>query len=199
MKQIILIIIVLCSFALGGKAQVSVGLRDSRYACIGYILKDCYNFRVEHSLYSSKIGYQYVRCYLGYRTVLKNFFLKTDCYFGTTYNRTYQNLGFWAESNYSVVKWLRINVTLNPHYDTYFGFRLCTEEKIEFNVFKDIDFLISHSSIPEYRQSEQRLKTGLNFHVIDCLWVKPVLSFPLTGEMKNFRVLMSFGYTFRKL
>lgn len=192
-----IIIFILCFFCIKGFTQISLGLRDSRYARIGYTFRKHYNFYIEQSIYSSKIKYQYFRCYLGYSTELNNFLLKGDCYWGSAYNRTYNNWGIIAKCSYQIIKPFKLNVMVNPHYDTYFKFKMCTEAGLNIQVYKDIDAIVAYSSIPEFRQSEQRLRTGLNFHVKDYLWVTPILSFPLTEQIKSFRVLVSFGYTFK--
>lgn len=196
MKRIFLIISILYNCCHKANSQIQLGLKDTKYIYVNYTKNDFYDFKIEQSLYCSELEYQYARGYLGIHTDLKRFFLKLACYFGSAYNRTYQNFGILAFSDYKIKKWLKFNFTLNPHYDTYFRFYLCTKTGFECCISKDINFIAYYSSIPEYRQPEHRLRTGINFHLNNRLWVEPILSVPITKQIKNYRILVGFGYTF---
>lgn len=196
MRRIFLIICILCNCYNKTNSQIQLGLKDTKYIYINYTLNDFYDFKIEQSLYNSEFEYQYARGYLGIHNDLNRFFFKLDCYFGSAYNRTYQNFGIIVFADYKLKKWLKLNFAFNPHYDTYFRLYLCTKTGFECCISKDINFIAYYSSIPEYRQPEHRFKTGINFHLDNRLWVEPIFSIPITKSIKNYRILVGFGYTF---
>lgn len=57
---------VLLYILIPAQAQISVGVRDNKYAHITYCLHDAWSFKTEHSAFSEKMGYQYLRATIGY-------------------------------------------------------------------------------------------------------------------------------------
>lgn len=197
MKKQLLLLLILSGFCCNLLAQFNIGLRDSKYANISYLLKDRYSIGVEHSIFSAKIGTQYLRGIFSYcHPIAANTFVKGEIYYGTPYNRTFYNLGTKISAKTPIAGPVSIYATINPHYDSYFHYETFYKVGASCRLNSEIDFLAFYSTIPEYRQKEERLNAGLNFHIRN-LMVNPYLSLPLEGPIKSIRVLIGFNYTFK--
>lgn len=183
--------------SLSSMAQFAVGIRDNRFVYGEYTYKGHYQARIEESVFSEKMGYQYLRGYLGY--LGNNYGIKysVEGYFGSAYNRSYYSGGARAEVGYTFFNRLLTDVKLNPHYDSGFGYKTCFETEAGVVITRNIDVLISYTTIPEYRMSENRVHLGFDFH-IKGLSVKPQLSLATDGasKAKNLRMLLGFKYSF---
>jgi len=196
MKSILLFVIILLYSVKSGFAQISLGVRDNKYVLVGYTLKEHYLFQLDQSNYSSKVGAQYIRGSLGYRYEINALKYVGHVYFGSAYDRTYHNAGALAFIDYNPFKLVSLYGAVNPHYDSYYKFNICYRIGLVGHIYKDIDLLAYYTTIPEYRQSEKRIRVGANFHV-NNLWVEPTISIPTENPIKSVRFLVSFGYTFK--
>lgn len=89
-KKIILLIFALLTF-ISANAQFSAGIRDTRYVYGAYKMNCVVKFRLEHSLYSEKIGFQRIGIGVGYGTPLPfGFEWNANVFGATTWNRNYQ-------------------------------------------------------------------------------------------------------------
>lgn len=70
---------------------------------------------------------------------------------------------------------------------------LCFSTGSKIHVISPLYFTLNYSTVPEYRMPERRLRVGLKLKS-EKMWVRPELSLPLSGQIKNFRSLVSFGY-----
>ena len=193
-----IIVFVLTSVAcLTAMAQFGIGMRDTRYLNINYTFATRFNAEFEHSVFAEKFKYQHVRFSGSYTLPVKNFEFQAKPYFGTLYDGDYYDVGAFLCVRYNVVKPLMLCGTLNPHYDSGFSYKTCFMLGAECKVYKDLSVVAQYTTIPEYRQSEKRIRAGLKLDV-GRLWVQPLLSIPVeSGKTKSVRVAVSMGYQFR--
>lgn len=69
-------------------AQWSVGVRDTRYVNVSYTFHKHWSAKLEHSVYSEKFQYQYVRLYMSYKHRIGRFLISGEPYFGMTYKNS---------------------------------------------------------------------------------------------------------------
>lgn len=177
------------------QAQVFLGIRDSRYFQAGYQFEHGTYLNLEHSAFSEIFQYQKIRLGGGYTHNRKDFTLDTNLYGSTLWNGGYHDAGLYIMGDYRIRKPWKIDVALNPHYDTELGYQTCFFVGTSVNVHRDIALTAHYSTIPEYRESEKRVRIGAKLKVAN-LWVHPVISIPATKDTKNFRVLCSMRYLF---
>lgn len=197
MKKLIIILLLLIMFSVSGTAQFSVGLRDTRYFYGQYTLHQHYFGRIEQSVYSEAISHQYMRGYLGYKTLWQNWNFEGSVYFGSTFNRNYHNEGAMLNAKYSFWKRLFISGTFNPHHDSDYGYKTCFNAYGGVNITNALDVIAGYSTLPEYRMSEKRVRIGVDFHT-GALNVSPLVSLATTGASKTnrLRMMVSFNYNF---
>lgn len=179
-------------------AQLNIGLRDSKYANLSYLIKNRYSIGLEHSIFSAKIKTQYIRGVISYsHPITSNAFIKGEVYYGTPYNGAFYNLGTKISIYLPIASFMNVDTAINSHYDSYYHYKTFYRVGVSCKLNSEIDILTFYSTIPEYRQKENRLNGGLNFHIKN-LRVTPCLSFPLDGPIKSIRLLISFNYCFAK-
>ncbi len=197
MKKCVLFVVLSFVMSLTSLAQFGVGLRDTRYVNVNYTFKNRMGIELEHSVFSEKFKYQHVRLSGFYSLPVKNFEFQVKPYFGTLYCGDYYDLGAFVNARYRVLKPLVLCGTFNPHYDSGFEYKTCFMLGAECNVYKDLSVVAQYTTIPEYRQSEKRIRGGLKFDV-EHLWVQPMISIPVeSGKTKSVRVSVSMGYQFK--
>lgn len=192
-----LLTFLLLSIATLASAQISVGMRDNRFIYGAYTYKGHYVATLEQSVFSEKMGYQYMRGYAGYRGEAKIFNYSAVGYFGSTFNRSYWSAGAKANVNCLIKNLLILDGTLNPHYDSGDGYSTCWNAGGGFRLTRHIDLLAAYGNIPEYRMPEYRLKAGFKFHV-GALSVAPRLSMMIRSghRERSIRTLIDFNYNF---
>lgn len=179
-------------------AQVSIGLRDSRYANISYACARGFSATFEQSIFAEKLPCQYFRIYAGYRTELGRVECTLRPFYGMTYNNIYRNLGAMVDARLPIAGPFALYGTLNPLYDSTFGYTTCFRAGALVRVTDDIAVKGDFNTVPEYRESEKQLRAGLEFNVGN-LSFSPMISMPVegNGKYKSLRVLAGFTYTFR--
>lgn len=183
-------------------AQISVGMRETKYVNVAYTLNDKYLFKIEHSIFVSKFKQQYIRTYVGYKHLFSDkWSISTIPYFGITYSSSYYNLGCIMNVKYDISKWLSLQANINPHYDTFYKSEICFANNIKIYLNKYIYFFGEYTTIPEYRESEKRCRTGLIFHMgipgtKTELSVLPMLSIPIENKIKTLRIQTNMNFTF---
>lgn len=197
MRLRILFTALLLTVVARGLAQFGVGVRDNRYIYGDFTFARHLEVKLEHSVFSEKFGYQYVRGYFGYKNGWNDLTYKTQAYFGTTYNGSYYSAGALVKGRYTLVRRLLVDAALNPHYDSDYGYKTCFSAGLGCVITKNIDILAAYTTIPEYRMSEKRVRAGFDFHV-KSLSVYPELSIAVDGssKTKSLRALMGFRYQF---
>ena len=195
LKHRIIIVLLLC-VGYSASAQIHIGLRDNRYARIGYTLKDSYLFTLEHSIYSEKFGFQKARLYVGYKHNWKNLGIQANLYASTLWNGNYQDCGVLATAHYRIFNPWIVYATLNPHYDSEYDYMTCFTVATDVEVIKGLALTAQYTTIPEYRLSEKRVRAGLHLSYGN-LSVTPLLSIPTDGNTKSIRVLCSFSFSFK--
>lgn len=178
-------------------SKFAVGIENNRLFWGEYIYKDHFTARLNVSAYSEKLGYQYVRGTIGYRTGLKMFNLQGSLFYGSALNRSYYNLGATIAVGTCLVDRLLLDAKLAPWYDSGYNYKTCWEAKVGCKLTKHIDIKAGYTTLPEYRMSENRILAGFDFHT-RYLYVTPYLSIGTKSKDggKNIRVLIGFGYTF---
>lgn len=192
-----LITILLLTISIVACAQISVGFRDNRFAYGAYTYKDHYMAALEQSVFSEKLGYQYLRGYVGYKGESKIFEYSAFGYFGSTYNRSYWSSGLTANVKCLLKNVVILEGKLNPHYDSGDGYSTCWYAGAGAHITKHIDLLAGYGNIPEYRLPDYRLKVGFKFQV-GALSVSPRLSMKISSghRERSIRPLVDFNYNF---
>lgn len=178
-------------------AQVNLGLRDTRYAQLGYTYKDRWSATLEHSIYSEHFDNQKVRLYLGYHNTWNWFTLNVQPYASTLWNGNYQDVGTLLNVDLRVLHRWHVDATINPHYDTQIGYSTCYSAGTKVTVTEQVAIVAHFTNIPEYRESEKRIRAGLEFKVLNLI-VTPELSVPVEGQQKTIRALCGFNYKIGK-
>lgn len=178
-------------------SQISVGVKNNRYVYGEYLLKNHYEAGIEVSVFSEKLGFQYARGRVGYTNSFGNFSADGKAYYGSAFNRSFYDAGASAHAKFTVKERVFVGATLNPHYDSGYGYTTCYEAGLGVNITPEIDIFANYTTIPEYRMSEKRIHLGLDFKV-DNLRVSPILSAGTSASDggKNVRVLVNFNYKF---
>lgn len=198
MKRCISLLIMMLCLSVS-YAQFSVGMRDNRYVFGQYLLDSHYNFKIEQSIFSEKIGFQTLRAYAGYESSIHDVLdYMAEAYFGAAYNRSYSTTGAIISAKYAFIKRLGIKASLNPHYDSKLGYSTCFLAGAFVGLSKEIDLIAAYTTIPEFRMSEKRIRLGFDFHV-SRLTVSPNVSIAAGSKqkVKNLRVLVGFSYCFK--
>ena len=178
-------------------SKFSVGIENNRLVFGEYTYKKHFTARLNVSVYSEKLGYQYVRAALGYKTSFKMLAVSGKLFYGSAFNGSYYNLGARIDANATFFKRLLVDATLTPWYDSGFKYKTCWEAKIGCKITRHINIKAGYTTIPEYRMSEDRIIAGFDFHT-QHIYVLPYISIGAKSSDggKNIRVLMGFGYNF---
>ncbi len=196
MKKAILLVLLSLAAHLGAVAQFGLGMRDTRYLNVNYTIAERFNVELEHSIFAEKFKYQHVRLSASYTLPIKHFELAVKPYFGTLYSGDYCDVGALLSVRYRPVRPLTLCGTFNPHYDSGLKYKTCFMLGAECVVYRALSVVAHYTTIPEYRESERRVRAGLRLDV-NSLWVQPLLSIPVkSGETKSLRVAVSMGYRF---
>lgn len=179
------------------KAQFMAGIRESHYVYGQYNPVNDIGIKVEHSLYSEKMGFQRIGLAVNYDKVLGcGFSLWTQLAGATTWNRNYQVASLNVTARYQYMA-LGINAAVEPTYDSGLHYTTCWKIGASVRITDAIDIRAAYTTIPEYRLSEKRIRAGFGFES-GKLSVIPELSISAgdNTRFKNLRVLMSMGYKF---
>ncbi len=189
--------IALCIAPLAAQAQISAGIRDTRYVYGEYVMKQGYLLRLEQSVYAEKLGFQYLRAYAGYRGRLGIVSYEGVGFFGSAYNGSYYSCGAAIHGGCPVAGKLFTEDALEFLYDSGYGYKTCFRLGLGWQLNEDIDILCGYSTIPEYRKSQDRLLAGFRFHT-GPLSVRPEISIGLNKaeKLRSIRMLMSMKYEF---
>lgn len=195
-KSLILTAILLLT-AFQASAQFGVGMRDTRFIFGDFTFLRHYEVKLEHSIFSENIAFQYLRGYASYKGDWKDLEYKGSLYFGSAYNRDYYSGGALLAARYTFFRRLIVDGKFNPHYDSGYGYKTCFYGGLGAVITKNIDVLAGYTNIPEYRKAENRIHFGFDFHV-GRLSVSPALSIATQGptNVKTMRVLAAFRYQF---
>lgn len=178
-------------------SKFEVGIENTRLLYGKYIYKDHLTAKLNVSVYSEKLGYQYIRGTIGYQTKIKNFNLSGEYFFGSAFNGNYFNTAVQLKADAVFVKRLLIDARILPWYDSGFGYTTCFEARLGCKITDKIDVKVGYTTVPEYRMSEKRIIGGFDFKV-SHLYVSPYISFGRNADTggNNIRVLFGFGYQF---
>jgi hypothetical protein len=176
--------------------NISIGMRDNQYVNVQYIFKSGLLSELENSVFTTKFKHQHICAHIGYRQYLK--YLEGDirAYYGTAYNNSYDDYGMMVSLKKDFSRKMGIELVLNPHKDSDYGYTSCYKVSIHQYIFKEIAIELISSNIPEHREALNRIKAGLILNSRN-LCVRPQVSIPTEGHIKNVRVLVSFNYQFK--
>lgn len=194
MKNISLIAL-LATLPMLSFAQLDLSLRDTRFASIGYTLKDHWLFRLESSVFSADESYQNGRMYVGYTNEIKGIIGTILPYAGMAWNTDYKLVGANINAKYNILGHAIIEVTYNPHWDSIYGFNHCYMTGVETPITKEVSFVARFQNIPEYRVVAKRVRVGMKFKV-NNLMIKPEISFAPKKELEPIRMMVDFSYSF---
>lgn len=194
LKLIVLIAILL---PLTAAAQFEAGLRNTRYANVSYTLKKHYTFKVEHSIFAEKFGFQQIGGSAAYHNNWKELSYGAEVSGITSWNRDYQIAGLKAHAAYRFLNRLLVFGCINPLYDTDYKYKTCFSVGAACGLVKGIGIFASYTTIPDYRKSEERVHAGFMLKS-GHLYARPALSIPVSGNVrfKSLRVLASLGWQF---
>ena len=178
-------------------SQFAVGIENTRLVYGQYTYKNHLIAKLNVSVYSEPLVYQYLRASIGYKTRFKNFGIHGEYFFGSAFNGKYYNTGARIKADATLIKRLLLEASFVPWYDSGYGYKTCFDAKIGCKITDHIDIKAGYTTIPEYRMSEKRILGGFDFHV-EHLYVAPYLSLGTNSGSggKNLRVIFNFGYTF---
>ena len=199
MKRLILLLFLVSYISVEAMGQVYIGLRDNQYVNMGYILKEKWDFRLEHSVFNDSFENQYIRGYIGYNDSIGNVEYGVMPFYGMTYNDSFYNMGVYVGAKYRPLSWLGVKAGVSPFYDSFFRYKTTYLMGLDFNVWPNLYILGGVSNFPEYRQSQHRAYVGLSVSYKN-LKVSPRITIPLesSSAKRNLRVLVSFTFVFRR-
>lgn len=197
MKNRLLLTLAFLATTLTSYCQFGVGVRDSRFVYGDFTFLRHWEVELEQSIFSEKIGFQYLRGYAGYKGDWKSLDYKAQAYFGACYNGDYHSYGLLASARYTLFNRVMVDGKINPHYDSGYGYKTCFYAGAGVRITDNINVMAGYTTIPEYRMSEKRVHAGFDFHV-KRLSVQPLISFETDGSRntKTLRTLVSFRYQF---
>lgn len=202
MKRFAFMVLLLANVLIAG-AQVGVGIRDSRYAFAGFRANSGLYVQLDHSLYSTRFPRQYIRPNVGYSNTFMNDKLGVYgvAFAGINYQTSFFNAGADIKASYQCHERLAINATFYPIYDSFFDFQPCYQGGINVKAHKNVGILAEYTTVPVYRESEQRVRVGADFRMGEhkngnSLQATPLLSFPVEKEERTMRIEVSIKYNF---
>ena len=175
-------------------AQIHLGLRDNRFAGIGYHFLNKYDIELEHSMFPEKIGFQYIRANLEADFSIEHLIISYKLYSGMLYNQNFYDVGGDLKLSYDIKNRITLETNVNPHYDSGYEYETNYGFGLIVRLFKGIGLSGQFSTVPEYRESEKRVRAGLVFKE-NNLTVSPVISIPAKKEFKSMRILVSMDYS----
>lgn len=190
-----LIMFVMAALPLLSYAQLDLSLRDTRFASIGYTLKNHWLFRIESSVLSADASHQNGRVYAGYTHKIKGLTGTILPYAGMAWNADYKLSGAIINAKYNILGHAIVEATYNPHWDSMYGFDNCYMAGVEIPATKEMSVVARFQNIPEYRVVAKRVRVGLKFKVNNLI-VKPEVSFAPNKELKPIRMIVDFCYSF---
>lgn len=193
-RLLIAVLTAFISCAAVAAGRVELGLRDTRFIYATWNINHHFNIGLEHSVYSEKFKLQHIRIAAAYRTSIKDFSIECKPYFGTVYNGDYYDLGAQITAGYRIAGRLTLEATVNPHYDSGYEYKTCWRAGATCRIWRELSAVAQYSTVPEYRQSEKRVRVGLRFDT-ERLWIMPLLSISVaSGQSKSPRVAVSMGW-----
>lgn len=195
MIKTILTLLLLVLLPVSLEAQIKLGVRDNKFVGVSYTYNHTWGAKLEESIFSENLPYQYVRGYLSYGHQWRSAGIDLSPYWGTQWNGNFQDYGILCKVEFMCSPLFVIHGILNPHKDTSWGYTTCYEIGGTFNATSNIGLCLSFRNIPEYRITNERIRAGVVFSE-KRLKVTPLLSIPTNENLKNIRLLMNFEWNF---
>ncbi len=176
------------------EAQCFIGMRDARYVNAGYSFSNGLTVGAEHSIYSEDFEYQKIRIFAKYYHAWENMSISTSVYGSTLWNRDYQDYGGAVTLRYNLLKIWGIEASINPHYDTHYGYMTCYTLGSDVRIIDNVALVGQYSTIPEYRLDEKRVRVGLRL-TKGNLSITPMVSIPVGNDsQEEVRMLCNCSY-----
>lgn len=187
----------LCSASGTDKWEFGAGVRDSYYISAQASYAGHAMLKAEHSVYSYDARYQYWRLYAGGMASVPYADFEGSAFYGRTWCGSYWNSGALLTARVNPPGPVSVFATLNPLYDSGLGYHTCFSAGAAVRVFKPVSLRVSYTTLPEFRESEKRVRAGVEVKA-GGLSVVPELSIPTnrTNRSRRLRLLISFSYTF---
>lgn len=187
----------LCSAGAAEKWGLGAGVRDSYYIFAQASYAGHAFLKAEHSVYSYDAKYQYWRLYAGGNASVPYAAFEGSAFYGRTWCGSYWSAGALLTARVLPPGPVSVFATLNPLYDSGLDYQTCFSAGASVRIFKPVSLRATYTTIPEFRESEKRLKAGVEVKV-GGLSVVPELSIPVESENRSrrLRLLMSFSYIF---
>lgn len=177
--------------------KLGAGVRESYYVNVGASVADHAFVRAEHSVYSYEARNQYWRLYAGGMARVPFVSFEGSAFYGRTWGGSYWSAGALLTARALPLGPVSVTATLNPLYDSALKYHTCFSAGLAVKVCKPVSLLASYTTIPEFRESEKRVRAGVEVSV-GGLRVRPELSVAAESEhrSRSLRLLMSCSYTF---
>ncbi|MDE6127374.1 MAG: hypothetical protein K2G30_10525 [Muribaculaceae bacterium] len=180
-----------------GRWELGAGVRDSYHINFRAAYGGHAFVAAEHSVYSYEVRYQYWRLYAGGMVSVPYAEFEGSAFYGRTWCGSYMSAGALLSAKVLPPGPVSVFGTLNPLYDSGLKYNTCFSAGLAVRIFKPVSLRASYTTIPEFRESEKRVRAGVEVRV-GGLSVLPELSLPTdrAHRSRSLRLLMSFSYTF---
>ena len=134
---------------------------------------------------------------MSYRTDISHITIKCKPYFGGNYRADYCDFGVRLGALYRIGR-VGLGADINPHYDSGYKYKTCWRAGASFRVYKELRLVAEYTTIPEYRESEKRVRFGFRYGT-ERMWVMPLISAGIeryeNWKTAGLRVCVSMGVT----
>lgn len=193
MKRVFSFVLFLIGSVTVALSQVGIGMRDTRYFNIHYSFKGSYYAEIEQSAFSSPLGMQKTRLYLGYFHQFQKIEMKVRPYGSLFWNGDF-DYGAKIKCSYPFQR-LKLYGIINPHYDNILKSTLRYEAGARLRVLANGGLSACYTTITPYRTPEKLIECGIWLES-GKLGVSPVLAIPIETPEKYLRVMCNFHYNF---
>lgn len=192
-KFLLLLFVPIIAFA--HESHYIMGVRNSKYAFIGYEYNSCWGFVFENSVFTQDIPYQYMRSALYYKFDAPfNITGSYAIYAGTRYDRGFYDIGGVLNIEWEPVKkHLKFSGFFQPYHDSDLGQKNGYSLNIQTIPLEEIGLIIGLRNVPEFRDTGQRLFGGLIF-ALPHMTILPEISTPTDCHWETTRFSISFIY-----
>lgn len=169
--------------------------RDNNYVALGWQFPDHVSIEYEQSIFNRAWNQQQGRIAVGYYDQWNKWYVSGRAYFGGGYSGDYSVLGARIFARYALDRYFLPYGCVNPHFDSYYGYRTCSMWGFESQVLSNVSLLAQYTCIPIDRIAYDYIQVGCRLR-ISGLTLTPVLSIPIGDTPGSVRLLAGFGYYF---
>ena len=133
MKKIGVLLLVMMLYEMVD-AQFYIGLKDSRYASVGFKWSSGWDIKLDQSIFDESLKYQYIRCTGKYQTRIKYFDFVVSSFVGSTYCNSFYDFGASFKGICYPLERLGIGAEINPRYDSGYKYKTCYMLGTDFHI-----------------------------------------------------------------